>query len=77
MDEKLKKRLREELTSKMHDEFTITKEEDDKLRAGCVWHIECGRNSSEEEIRKSAKSFSISYETAMKWRDYWLRLYGK
>lgn len=77
MDEKLKKRLREELTSKMHDEFTIPEEIEEKHRAGCVWEFECDRNSSEEEIRKSAKSFSISYEAAMKWRNYWLRLCGK
>ena len=74
MDEKLKKRLREELTSKMHDEFTIPKEIDEKHRAGCMWGFWCDNNSSEKEIRKWAKHYSISYETAMKWKDYWLRL---
>lgn len=69
--------MKEELTTKMHGEFTITKEEEGKLRAGCVWHVWCGRNSSKADIEQYAKMYSISYETAMKWRDYWLRKYHK
>ena len=69
--------MKEELTSKMHDEFTVTKEVEGKLRAGCVWRVWCGRNSSENEIRRCAESYGISYETAMRWRDFWLRMYKK
>ena len=69
--------MKEELTTKMHGEFTITKEDEGKLRAGCVWHVWCDRNSSKADVEKYAKMYSISYETAMKWRDYWLRKYQK
>ena len=69
--------MKEELTTKMHREFTITKEDEGKLRAGCVWHVWCDRKSSKEDIEKYAKMYSISYETAMRWRDYWLRKYHK
>lgn len=69
--------MKEELTSKMHSEFTVTKEEEEKLRAGCVWNVWCDRNSSKEEVEKYAKKYSISYETAIKWRDFWLRKYKK
>ena len=65
------------MTSKMHSELTVTKEEEGKLRAGCVWHVWCGRKSSEKEIRRYAKMYGISYETAMRWRDFWLRKYKK
>lgn len=69
--------MEDELTDKMHDEFTVTKEDEGKLRAGCVWHVWCDRDFSREEIEKCAAYYSISYETAMKWRNYWLRLYNK
>ncbi len=67
--------LEDELTEKMHSEFQISKETDDKLRAGCVWLFDCDRNSTKEEIEKSAKSYSISYEIAMKWQDYWVQIH--
>lgn len=67
----------DEFTNIMHSELTVTKEEEDQLRAGCVWHVWCDRSSSKAEIEKYAEMYSISYETAIRWRDYWLKLYGK
>lgn len=61
----------------MNEDLEISKEVEDKLRAGCVWRVWCGRNSTKEEIEKYADKYSISYETAMKWRDYWFRLFKK
>lgn len=69
--------MKEELTTKMHNELTVTKEEEDKLRAGCVWHIWCDGNSSKEDIEKWSKHYSISYETAMRWKEFWLRRHRK
>lgn len=31
--------MEEQLTAKMHSEFTITKEEEQKQRVGCVWGV--------------------------------------
>ena len=69
--------MQEELTKEMHSEFSISKEDENKLRAGCVWHVWCGRNSTRKEIEDAAKQYSISYETAKNYRDYWLRMYRK
>ena len=52
--------LLDELTEKMHSEFTIDEETEKKHRAGSVWTL---------SIR-----YGIDYETAMKWKDYWLNL---
>ena len=69
--------MKEELTKKMHSEFSVSREDEDRLRAGCVWHVWCGRRSSKAEIEEAASMYSISYETAMKYRDFWLRKYKK
>jgi len=61
----------------MKNDLEVSKEIDNKLRAGCVWGLWCGRNSTREQIEKYAEKYSISYETAMKWRDFWLRKYKK
>lgn len=65
--------MQDELTEKMHAEFTISEEDEKKLRAGCVWNM-LTPNPSREEIEKMAESYSIDYETAMKWKDYWIEL---
>ena len=31
--------MQDELTEKMHSEFTIDAEKEKKLRAGCVWNV--------------------------------------
>lgn len=64
------------MTEKMASEFRISKEADEELRAGSLWKV-CDKSSSREKIEKEAKSLSITYEIAMKWRDYWLDLYER
>lgn len=64
--------MKDELTAKMHSEFTVTKESEEQLKAGCIWLAWCDKDSSKEEVEKYAKQYSISYEAAMKWRDFWL-----
>ena len=68
--------MHDELTAKMHSEFTIDAETEKKHRAGCVWNV-LGDDASREEVEESAKGYGIDYETAMKWKDYWLDLYNK
>lgn len=68
--------MQDELTEKMHSEFTIDAETEKKHRAGCVW-IVLGADATREEVEESAKEYGIDYETAMKWKDYWLNLKNK
>lgn len=75
--------LRDELTAAMHAEFTISEETEIILRAGCIWdRIYYNKeiddfDLSEEEIRRQAKSYGISYEDAIQHKDYWLVLVKK
>lgn len=66
--------MEDELTTKMHEEFKISREDEIELRAGCVWRTWCNNESSKEEVEKYAQMYSISYEDAMKWKEYWLNL---
>ena len=66
--------MEEELTKTMHSEFTISKEDDVKLKAGCVWDILKFETPTHEEILDRCKSYNISYEDAIKWRDFWVSL---
>jgi len=74
---------KEELTEKMHSEFTVTKDEEIQLRAGCVWRLSKYDRTkgdfvwSEEEARKEAKKYGISYEDCMKHKEYWRRIVEK
>lgn len=68
--------MKEELTEKMHAEFTVTKEDEILLRAGCVWNI-LKKDATKEQIVEQAREYGITYEAAMKHRDYWLGKYGK
>lgn len=66
----------EMMTEAMASEFTVPPEIEDKLRAGCLW-IVCDDNTPKEAIEKEAESLSITYDIAMKWKDYWLDLYRR
>jgi hypothetical protein len=65
--------MQDELTTKMHSEFTIDAETENRHRAGCVW-LQLTADATKEEVEECAKSYEIDYETAMKWKDYWLNL---
>lgn len=67
----------DELTEKMHSELSVSEEDEIKLRTGCVWHTWCDKDSCKEDVEKYAKIYSVSYDDAMKWKDYWLNLYNK
>ena len=60
----------------MHSEFTIDVETEKKHRAGCVWNV-LSADATREEVEENANEYGIDYETALKWKDYWLDLYKK
>lgn len=65
--------LKEELTAKMHAEFTIDEDTEIRNKALSVWTL-LNKESSEQEIRERASSFGISFEDAMKRKEYYFRL---
>lgn len=67
----MKKDCKEELTEKMHSEFTVSEETRKKLKAGCVWES-VPANATKSEIMKFAKMYGVSYEDCMKYRSEWL-----
>ena len=65
--------IKDELTTSMHSEFSVSKEVDIKLRAGCVWTSIDG-NASRKEIEKYALMYGITYEQCLEWKAYWDRI---
>ena len=66
--------LQDELTEKMHSEFTIDAETDIRHRVGCVW-IDVGFDAAKGEIEESAKSYGVTYKDCDKYRSYWKSLH--
>lgn len=62
--------LQDELTAKMHSEFTISPETEIKHKAGCVWGI-LKWDATKEEIEHHASLYGITYEDCMKWKKHW------
>lgn len=62
--------MKEELTTKMHSEFTVSKETEVCLRAGCVWLV-VDFGAKKEDVTDAAREYGITYDAAMKYRDYW------
>jgi hypothetical protein len=71
---------RDELTVKMHSEFSVSKETEVKLRAGCVWseiYFDYKNDDfilTEEQIRKIAKTYCITYYECMQHKEYWKQI---
>ena len=66
-------KLKEELTEKMHSEFSVSDEIDQKHRAGSVWRL-LGYEASKEDVEHWAKRFGTTYEKCMEWKAYWRNL---
>ena len=67
--------LKEELTEKMHSEFTVDDKTEKKHRAGCVWGV-AGFDASRTDIEHWAGVYGVTYEICMKWKGYWKNLHG-
>ena len=57
----------EELTTKMHSEFSVDEETEIKHKAMCIWNYNMYK--TEAEIREACKSYGITYEQALAYRD--------
>ena len=67
--------MKEELTAKMHSEFTVDKETEQKHRAGCVWGV-VGFDAPKDNIEEWAKEYGVTYDICMKWKSYWKSLHS-
>lgn len=67
------KKLKEELTAKMHSEFTISKETGIEHRAGVVWG-QLPVHPKRSEVEELCKLYGITYEQAMKYKAEWQML---
>jgi len=65
--------MKEELTEKMHSEFTVDEETDKKHRAGSVWEV-VGFDAPREKIDEWAKEYGVTYDICLKWKAYWKNL---
>ena len=61
----------DELTEKMHSEFTVSRETRICLKAGCVWES-VSPNASREEIESKAFWYGITYDDVMRYKHEWL-----
>jgi hypothetical protein len=63
--------MKEELTTKMHSEFTVSKEVDIRNKVGSA--IESGmlRGVRENAIEHTLKRFGVTYDDYNKWKEYW------
>ena len=67
--------MKEELTEKMHSEFTVSKEIEKKHKVGSAIEMALllkknDRKSFEEELN----NFNVTFEDYLKWREHWGRL---
>ena len=61
----------DELTEKMHSEFSVSREIEISHKAGCVWES-VSPKASKEEIETWAVRYGITYADAMKYKSEWL-----
>jgi len=63
------KKLKEELTSKMHSEFTISKE-------SSMWSV-AGFDCDDVTMKRWCDAYGITLQQAMKYKDFWRKLSKK
>lgn len=68
--------MKDELTEKMHSEFTVSEETDQKHRAGYVWGV-AGFDAPKKKVEQWAKEYGVQYETCIRWKSYWKSLHNK
>ena len=61
----------DELTEKMHSEFTVSRETRICHKAGCV-RESVSSNASREEIESKAVWYGITYDDVMRYKHEWL-----
>lgn len=67
--------MKEELTEKMHSEFTISNEIEIKHRVGIVCEIlKATGNYTEDDLNKVLQEYNVSKEQYEEWKSFWERL---
>lgn len=61
--------MKEELTTKMHNEFSVTKKEELQMKCWCVWDSPfMPENPKREDIEKICEMYGVSYEDAVRYK---------
>jgi len=68
--------MKEELTEKMHSEFTIDEETEILHRCITIWCL-AGADSDNPRFEEICKSYGVTTDQAMKHKDYCLKLKNK
>lgn len=64
--------MKEELTTKMHSEFSVSKEVDMRHKVGSVIEVALKMNKTDENsVIDIAKLYGITYNDVLKWKSYW------
>ena len=59
--------MNDEMTEKMHSEFTQSETDRIKCAAWCVWKL-VGEGATDEKIKEAASLYNITYEQALKYK---------
>lgn len=63
--------MKEELTTKMHSEFAVSKEVNLRNKVGSAIESAMLRGVKENELQKTLNEFGVTYDDYYKWKDYW------
>lgn len=64
------KEPKEELTAKMHSEFTVSKETEIRHKAGSMWSV-AGFDSDEGTMKRWCDAYGITIQQALKHKAFW------
>ena len=66
--------MKEELTTKMHLEFSVTRETETRHKVGCVIEIASKMNkTAEKDVIELCKLYGIDLDDINRWKDYWAK----
>lgn len=67
--------MKEELTTKMHSEFSVDKNTEIKHKVGCILEVAIKMNkTSVRDVTEIANRYGLTYDDVQKWKTYWLKL---
>jgi len=61
--------MKDNLTTDMHEEFTLDGQTAIKHKALCVWQL-LGSHYTQEELEKYCSLYAITPEQALEWKDH-------
>lgn len=67
--------MKEELTTKMHSEFSVDKKTEIKHKVGSVLEVAIKMNkTSVKDVTEIANRYGLKYDDIQEWRNYWSKL---